>query len=62
VNRRRPLLQAATGWPWWLAVDGYNLVAGPDDLSQRWHREIGRSHEDDAQGHGSDGFLAKMNT
>ena len=48
LHRARPVLPAAPGRPRRLAVNGHDLVTGLRQRLQRRHRELGRSHEDDA--------------
>ena len=50
VHRRLAQGHAAAGCARRLGIDGNDLVAGFEDRAKRRHGEVGRAHEDDAQG------------
>ena len=51
LDRRRLQIHAAAGRLRRARIDRRNLMAAPDDLDQRRHREIRRAHEDEAERH-----------
>ena len=51
LHGRRLHLHAAPGRFWRTGVDGHDLMAVGHEFEQRRHREVGRTHEDQAERH-----------